>query len=326
MNDFCFTKRTTRDVDDHAAALSAWSQRYEQISAGPFTGNTEELRVGPVQLFHEKANQAVFQSGVSRAGTQTIGLVQSVSDASWFCGHGIEGDRIIAVSSDFEFDLIAGAGASIVGISIDTAHLRALADCIGGRDDEPSPRTGPFALDTSPAIQDGLKALVESALSMARQRPAQLQQPAAQRMLALSLTEAALDCVTSAYRQAPARSSVSARRRILARARDYMCEHADEPITVPDLCQVTGASRRTLQYAFEEVLRLSPVTYLRVMRLNRVRSELVSNHEETVGDIAARWGFWHLSRFAADYRQHFGELPSATRSRRNKAQPSAKPS
>ena len=62
MDDFRFTKRTTRDVDEQAAALSAWSQRYEQISSGPFTGNTEELRVGPVQLFHEKADKAVFQA------------------------------------------------------------------------------------------------------------------------------------------------------------------------------------------------------------------------------------------------------------------------
>jgi len=315
MDNFCFTKRTTRDADDHAAALSAWSQRYEQISAGSFNGHTEELRVGPVQLFHELADQAVLQSGMPRAGTQTIGLVQSASETGWFCGHGLEGDRIVSVSSDFEFDLIAGAGTNIVGISIDTAHLRALSDCISGRDDGPPPLTGPCALDAPPAIRDGLKALVESALSMARQQPAQLQQPAAQRMLALSLTEAALDCVGCAHSQAPARSSVSARRRILTAAREYMCEHADEPITVPDLCQATGASRRTLQYAFEEILHLSPVTYLRVMRLNRVRSELALHLEESVGDIAARWGFWHLSRFAADYRQHFGELPSATRAR-----------
>jgi AraC family ethanolamine operon transcriptional activator len=46
-----------------------------------------------------------------------------------------------------------------------------------------------------------------------------------------------------------------------------------------------------------------------------VRGELLSRSADTVGDVAARWGFWHLSRFAADYRQHFGELPSATRAR-----------
>ncbi|GHU15365.1 hypothetical protein AGMMS50225_28560 [Betaproteobacteria bacterium] len=33
---------------------------------------------------------------------------------------------------------------------------------------------------------------------------------------------------------------------------------------------------------------------------------------DTVGDIAARWGFWHLSHFAADYKEMFGELPSDT--------------
>jgi len=31
-----------------------------------------------------------------------------------------------------------------------------------------------------------------------------------------------------------------------------------------------------------------------------------------VADIAARWGFWHPSRFASEYKSLFGELPSAT--------------
>jgi len=31
-----------------------------------------------------------------------------------------------------------------------------------------------------------------------------------------------------------------------------------------------------------------------------------------LSDIAARWGFWHLSHFAADYKSMFGELPSET--------------
>jgi AraC-like DNA-binding protein len=50
------------------------------------------------------------------------------------------------------------------------------------------------------------------------------------------------------------------------------------------------------------------------MRLERVRDELRSLDptEATVTEIAYRWGFWHLGRFAARYRARFGEMPSET--------------
>jgi AraC family ethanolamine operon transcriptional activator len=37
---------------------------------------------------------------------------------------------------------------------------------------------------------------------------------------------------------------------------------------------------------------------------------------ETVTEVAFRWGFWHLSRFAREYRSMFGESPSETLRRR----------
>jgi AraC family ethanolamine operon transcriptional activator len=91
-----------------------------------------------------------------------------------------------------------------------------------------------------------------------------------------------------------------------------MKAHAEEPINVPDLCEAIHVSRRTLQYSFQDVLQMSPVTYLRALRLNGVRRDLRRGGDEPVADRAARWGFWHLSRFAADYRHMFGELPSET--------------
>ncbi|WP_218509955.1 helix-turn-helix domain-containing protein [Variovorax sp. dw_308] len=316
MNDISFATRTSRDVDEHATSVSAWDQQYEQLTPGRFEGRTEELRLGPVQLFHESANRAVLQCGSSRPGTHTLGLVQPAGDAGWFCGHPIEADRLLAVSSDHAFELIAGAGMRITGVSIDTAHLRRTAACLHAGDDGPPSRLGPRAVDMPPPVREGLKALIASALSLARQQPALMQQPTVQHSLAQTLTEAALDCIAPGPRSASVRPGAATRRRILHGAREYMRAHVDEPITVPDLCAATGASRRALQYAFEETLQLSPVTYLRVMRLNRVRSELVAQAHATVGDIAARWGFWHPSRFATEYRRHFGELPSATRARR----------
>jgi AraC family ethanolamine operon transcriptional activator len=56
------------------------------------------------------------------------------------------------------------------------------------------------------------------------------------------------------------------------------------------------------------------VSFLRAMRLNGVRRALrkADGVHESVADVAARWGFWHLSHFAADYKAMFGELPSET--------------
>ena len=54
--------------------------------------------------------------------------------------------------------------------------------------------------------------------------------------------------------------------------------------------------------------------FLRALRLNGARRTLkaADPKDDTVTDIAARWGFWHLSHFAADYRSMFEEQPSDT--------------
>jgi AraC family ethanolamine operon transcriptional activator len=75
------------------------------------------------------------------------------------------------------------------------------------------------------------------------------------------------------------------------------------------LCHV---SRRTLQYSFEIILCMSPLRYLRLSRLNGSRRELALSQNETIADIATKWGFWHLSQFTQDYKQLFNELPSVT--------------
>ena len=81
---------------------------------------------------------------------------------------------------------------------------------------------------------------------------------------------------------------------------------------MPELCERLHVSRRTLQYCFEDVLGISPMQYLRVIRLNGARRELRQSmpDAQTVGEVAAHWGFWHLSQFSSDYRKLFGQSPS----------------
>jgi AraC-like DNA-binding protein len=93
---------------------------------------------------------------------------------------------------------------------------------------------------------------------------------------------------------------------------EYINDHADEQIRIDDLVAMAGLSARALQLGFHEVIGMSPTAYIRSVRLDRVHRQLSSGPTESVTDVATRWNFFHPSRFAHQYRQRFGVLPSET--------------
>ncbi len=103
--------------------------------------------------------------------------------------------------------------------------------------------------------------------------------------------------------------------RHVRRAQDYLPAHAHEPVTTAQLALASGVSTRSLNAGFQEFLGVSPMLYLRRVRLQHVRDELLSGGGN-VTSVALRWGFEHMGRFAAQYRQAFGETPSQTLRRR----------
>ncbi|SFP80605.1 AraC family transcriptional regulator [Amycolatopsis rubida] len=93
---------------------------------------------------------------------------------------------------------------------------------------------------------------------------------------------------------------------------DYLDRHPEETITTAGLAAMASISPRALQAGFREEVGKSPMAYLRAVRLDRVHRELLSGGADSVTDVAARWGFFHPGRFAHQYRERFGVLPSAT--------------
>ena len=93
----------------------------------------------------------------------------------------------------------------------------------------------------------------------------------------------------------------------------YMETHAAQPLTPGDLARVGCMSVRALHAMFQSELGRSPMAHLRRIRLDRVHGELLrAAAEPRVSDVAMRWGFFHPSRFARQYQERFGELPSDT--------------
>lgn len=101
------------------------------------------------------------------------------------------------------------------------------------------------------------------------------------------------------------------RNRRVRTAVEFIQANAHLPITLTDITAVANVSTRALQQAFERTLGTSPTRYLRQVRLERVRAELLAHHpnDVSVGDVARHWGFLHLGRFSAAYVAAFGEYP-----------------
>ena len=85
-------------------------------------------------------------------------------------------------------------------------------------------------------------------------------------------------------------------------------------LRVREICAALKVSDRTLRGVCEEHLGQSPSSYLRLRRMRQVHRALRSEKPDaaTVAEVARSYGVRSLGRFAADYREIYGELPSAT--------------
>lgn len=96
-------------------------------------------------------------------------------------------------------------------------------------------------------------------------------------------------------------------------AADYMQAHPEQPISVETLAVISGVSGRSLYSGFQQFLGVSPMRYLRDVRMKRVREDLLDPRQpRSVTELVTRWGFFQLGRFAIEYRRRYAETPRET--------------
>lgn len=98
------------------------------------------------------------------------------------------------------------------------------------------------------------------------------------------------------------------------RASRFIEDHASLPITVTDIAGAAGATNAQLDAAFRTHSGTTAQGYLQRVRLSAARADLLVSDAVTtdLADLAARWGFADLDRFARRYRDMYGESPAAT--------------
>ena len=164
-----------------------------------------------------------------------------------------------------------------------------------------------------------LHALLDETLQTGRALPGSTLDPHRSRSLRAALLELAVrtfDRKSRTGRRVPHHLNDM---RITRLCEDYAETTHYHDVTLASLCGVSGMSERRVRQAFYECYGMSPTAYLRIAALHHVRSVLLEGPplRDAVSRAAADFGFWHLSRFAAQYRALFGESPSATLMRRS---------
>lgn len=307
-----YVESSCDDAWAHGENISGGRYSYEQLATGGFSSHVRDARIGPLQLTYERIDSSFQYCGrASARGTMFVLRMEQSSE------HFVDGFLVrphtICVSPA-EMPSVAWCHGGIEAVSVIVGaedwrnHLEQLhPDCsLGPRSPE------------RPVVYEGdlvhrLRDLVLRGLEFAASADADRAE-SSQRALQGAILDCLVDVMVPGDRQRAIRSRPYSRALTIQRAYELIRSRLDRPFSVHELCTELRVSRRALQRSFQEATGLSPAHFLLQLRLNRARRDLLeADPSLTVQDVAMRWGFWHMSRFASFYRRSFGELPSQTR-------------
>ena len=303
------------DPQEHAKLIAGWVQRYDQISHGPFRSRLVEIEFADIHIFEETLGQAVFQSGSCPRDVVALGVFSRISDNARWHGRSVGLDDVLILDGRSEFLLSTPQTSTLLAIGVPVAALEPWCEHAPLSLHESAHRLAPAPLRERSAarrLRQELSAIIGELILC----PEEHLPGGVVRRLRDELVMLIADLLQgdSDLRE---KTALAKAKEVVQRSRAYALERREEPPTLLELCRHTHVSPRTLQNCFQAVLGESPASYMKMLRLNGSRHDLKRLDENVlISDIAANWGFWHLSQFASDYRRMFGELPSATRTAR----------
>jgi AraC family ethanolamine operon transcriptional activator len=298
------------DIDAMAASPLAWNEHYEQIGRGPFRGKLTQVILNSIHLGRVVWSPGVLQRGVAPAGTWVFGLPLKAKGSLHVRRRPVVAGELLAATSRDDIGFAATGATDIVVTALPLALIGRWLEVRRGVDrldvHLPTPR---LAVNAGEMRRRAL-ALAELLDGMLGAEP--MQNGAAVASVESQIFDVILDMIPSAEVIEP----LHHRARIARLVLDVLRTSLENPPTVTELCERTGARERTLYLCCMEAFGRPPARLLAELRLNAARRALSEPAAGvTVTRVAALYGFTHFGRFAESYLRQFGELPSATLAR-----------
>jgi AraC-like DNA-binding protein len=307
---------TTAQTLDDFAVLCCPEPHLELLSdPTSFSLTQRASRLGPITFCEFLARSEVSMDSGEHCSGYRLNVVRSGYLESTHRGESLRaGPGAVAVYQPQGHAAARwAAGSRMLAVKIDRwAVDHALSDALGWQV-APQPDFTPVMPIGAAATRSWIKMLLLLKEQLFRS-DSLLHQPLVGLPFVDSLVRGFLLAADHSHRNAVRADQGQAPPRNVRAAIDIIDAEAHLPTSVSSLAARTHVSVRALQEGFRRHLGMSPMAYLREVRLRQAHQALVEldPSEVTVASVAYRWGFTNLGRFAATHANRYGEAPSVT--------------
>jgi AraC family ethanolamine operon transcriptional activator len=312
-----YLKAICDDFDQFKEAASKWSLDFKQLDSGKFNGEFALLDMGNVLLASIQINRQIEQKSVSPKGYRTFGILADNKHSFIWRGHTFKGNNLLVVPKSGEVEAICYPGFQLFTVSIADDWIESYCEGLGSKESKIL-NNGIEVLGLNNKSMKIIRQKFQHLFAEVNHKPQIIHNKTYQRNIIDEISGILL--TNTIYENSLIQLPSNRIRDVsLQKALEYINTCGSDLPTVVELCLISGASQRTLEYAFKERYRIGPKNYMNKLRLNNVYSTLkkADPDQTKILELAYQNGFTHMGQFCADYKKLFGEIASTTLKKRN---------
>lgn len=303
----------SNDLDHYRAQPGNWDVKAAQLSPGDFQSRIRSITLPGITFYDNHWSRAAVIRGESPPGLLMLGAEvpsPAAGRLSW-CGRATQPSLLACAGPRRDVDFCIGNdGTHDVVLLLEPAVLGEIgAEAAIGLIEKNT------HLPIDPRSGERLVTLLLQLIHNYQSRDLLLQQPGIAALVRSEVLAALENCLSTLL---PAAGDLApqARQQAVHKAMEFAARSSGRTSAL-EMSRAAGVSQRTLEYAFRQLLGMTPGKYLQLLRLNGVHHELAGGKRisGSITETALRWGFSHHGRFSAAYQRLFRELPSETRYR-----------
>jgi AraC family ethanolamine operon transcriptional activator len=304
-----FRSSRLTDIVDLGRIARGVNMDITQLDAGSFQTNVAQLKVRNILASLITSTRHLRLQG--NVNYLTVSFLTGQSGSPKWRGISVAINDVVAANANEVFDLVTPPELEAYCVSLvgnAEATLRNLGGPVLAR--KLARWAGPIACDPT-AVQEMCRWFAEQFdgfncdTDIENERALSLEVEFLLRLAA---------CMRAGFSTRKVESMPPGRIDVVHRVEQHLLDDLAIPQTVDDLCDIGNTSRRTLEYSFRDYFGTSPKRFIKALKLNAARNDLLAANfgTEQIVEIASGLGFTHMSQFSTDYRQMFGEKPSET--------------